>query len=98
MEFVPIAHVRSDFKEKFGIPRQSGLVPETLSRIVFDEGFRREEALRGIEGFSHLWIIWVFSANAGSRPICISRWAETGGSAYLPRGLRIVRTRSACPA
>ena len=63
MEFVPIAHVRSDFKEKFGIPRQSGLVPETLSRIVFDEGFRREEALRGIEGFSHLWIIWVFSAN-----------------------------------
>ena len=63
MEFVPIAHVRSDFKEKFGIPRQSGLVPETLSRIVSDEGFRREEALRGIEGFSHLWIIWVFSAN-----------------------------------
>ena len=63
MEFVPIAHVRSDFKEKFGIPRQSGLVPETLSRIIFDEGFRREEALRGIEGFSHLWIIWVFSAN-----------------------------------
>ena len=63
MEFVTIAHVRSDFKEKFGIPRQSGLVPETLSRIVFDEGFRREEALRGIEGFSHLWIIWVFSAN-----------------------------------
>ena len=71
MEFVPIAHVRSDFKEKFGIPRQSGLVPETLSRIVFDEGFRREEALRGIEGFSHLWIIWVFSAN---RPV---PWSAT---------------------
>ena len=85
MEFVPIAHVRSDFKEKFGIPRQSGLVPETLSRIVFDEGFRREEALRGIEGFSHLWIIWVFSANrqvpwsptvrpprlGGNRRICV---------------------------
>ena len=63
MEFEIIAHVRSDFKEKFGIPRQSGLVPGTISRIVFDEAYRNREALRGIEGFSHLWLIWVFSAN-----------------------------------
>lgn len=63
MEFEVIAHIRSDFKEKFGIPRQSGLVPDTVGRIVFEEAYRSMDALRGIEGFSHLWLIWVFSAN-----------------------------------
>ena len=57
----PIAHMRSDFATKFGIPRQSGLVEELKSTIVFEPGFRDPEALRGIEGFSHLWIIWQFS-------------------------------------
>ena len=57
-----IARIRSDFPEKFGIPRQSGLVPQLRSKIVFEPEFRNADALRGIEGFSHLWLIWQFSA------------------------------------
>ena len=57
----PIAKMRSDFPTKFGIPRQSSLVEGLESTIVFEPEFRNPEALRGIEGFSHLWIIWQFS-------------------------------------
>jgi len=56
-----IARMRSDFATKFGIPRQSGLVEELRSTIVFEPEFRNPDALRGIEEFSHLWIIWQFS-------------------------------------
>ena len=56
-----IARMRSDFATKFGIPRQSGLVEELRSTIVFEPEFRNPDALRGIEAFSHLWIIWQFS-------------------------------------
>ena len=56
-----IAKMRSDFASKFGIPRQSGLVEELRSTIVFEPGYRNPECLRGIEDFSHLWIIWQFS-------------------------------------
>ena len=56
-----IAKMRSDFAGKFGIPRQSGLVEELRSTIVFEPGYRDPECLRGIEDFSHLWIIWQFS-------------------------------------
>ena len=56
-----IARIQNDYKEKFGIPRQSGLVPEALSRIVFEPEYRVADALRGIEGYSHLWLIWSFS-------------------------------------
>lgn len=56
-----VARIHSEFKEKFGIPRQSGLVPQTRARIVFEPEYRNEAALRGIEGFSHLWLIWSFS-------------------------------------
>lgn len=56
-----IARIQSDFPQKFGIPRQSGLVPETRARVVFEPAYRVPEALRGIEGYSHLWLIWVFS-------------------------------------
>lgn len=61
MEMHPIAHMRSDFPTKFGIPRQSGLVEELRSMIVFEPEYRSEDALRGIEDFSHLWLIWQFS-------------------------------------
>ena len=63
MEFAitPIAHIESDFEEKFGIPRQAGLVDALEARIVFEPAFRNRDALRGIEGFSHLWLIWQFS-------------------------------------
>ena len=57
----PIARMRSDFPTKFGIPRQSGLVEELRSTIVFEPEYRDPEALRGMEGFSHLWLIWQFS-------------------------------------
>ena len=56
-----IAHIHSDFPTKFGIPRQSGLVPELRATVVFEPEFRNPDALRGIEGFSHLWLIWQFS-------------------------------------
>lgn len=56
-----IARIHNDFKEKFGIPRQSGLSGELTSRIVFEPEYRNPEALRGIEGYSHLWLIWQFS-------------------------------------
>ena len=58
-----IARIRSDFKEKFGIPRQSGIVDELRAKIVFEPKYRNADALRGIEGFSHLWLIWQFSEN-----------------------------------
>lgn len=56
-----IARMRSDFPTKFGIPRQSGLVEQLRSTIVFEPAFRNPDALRGIEGYSHLWLIWQFS-------------------------------------
>ena len=56
-----IARMRSDFPSKFGIPRQSGLVEELRSTIVFEPEFRNPDTLRGIEGYSHLWLIWQFS-------------------------------------
>ena len=56
-----IARMKSDFPSKFGIPRQSGLVEELRSTIIFQPEFRNSDALRGIEGFSHLWLIWQFS-------------------------------------
>ena len=57
----PIARMRSDFPSKFGIPRQSGLVQELRSTIVFEPEFRNPDTLRGLEDFSHLWLIWQFS-------------------------------------
>lgn len=59
--FRPIAKMRSDFPSKFGIPRQSGLVQELQSTIVFEPEFRNPDTLRGLEGYSHLWLIWQFS-------------------------------------
>ena len=58
----PIAHIRSEFPTKFGIPRQAGLAEHLTATVVFEPEFRDPEALRGIEGFSHLWLIWEFSA------------------------------------
>lgn len=59
----PIARYRGDLGEKFGLPRQAGIVESLEGRIVFEPEFRNPEALRGIEGFSHLWLIWQFSEN-----------------------------------
>ena len=62
----PVAYYRGPFGSKFGIPRQSGLV-DMEGRIVFTEEYRVREALRGLEGFSHLWLLWGFSANKPAR-------------------------------
>lgn len=61
MEIKPIAYIRTDFKEKFGIPRQSGITDKLSAKIIFTPEFRNPDALRGIEGFSHLWLIFDFS-------------------------------------
>lgn len=61
VEFRVIAHIENDFIDKFGIPRQSGLVSGLVSRIVFEEEFRNPDAFRGIEEYSHLWLLWHFS-------------------------------------
>ena len=65
-QLTPVAVVHSDFTEKFGIPRQSGLVEELRARVVFLPEFRSREALRGIEEFSHLWLVWGFSQHLGN--------------------------------
>ncbi len=98
-----IARVHSDFPEKFGIPRQSGLAGSLRASVVFEPEFRDENALRGIEQFSHLWLIWLFSANvkAGWSPTV--RPPRLGGNVRLgvfatrspfrpnPIGLSVVR-------
>lgn len=56
-----IAHIENDFPTKFGIPRQSGLVESLKARIVFEPEYRNADALRGLEGFSHIWLLWKFS-------------------------------------
>lgn len=66
-----IARIRTDFPAKFGIPRQSGLVPSLEGRIVFEPEYRNPDALRGIEGYSHLWLIWLFSEAA------LDKWSPT---------------------
>ena len=60
-ELRAIASIRSDFHEKFGIPRQSGLIHQMISTVVFEPEYRNPDAFREIEGFSHLWLIWQFS-------------------------------------
>ena len=56
-----IAHIENDFEEKFGIPRQSGMVKESYARIIFEKDYRVREAFRGLEEYSHIWILWNFS-------------------------------------
>lgn len=61
MKIKPIAHIHTDFKEKFGIPRQSGRVPDLIGKIVFEPEYNNPEAIRGLENFSHIWLIFEFS-------------------------------------
>lgn len=86
----PIAHIRSDFATKFGVPRQAGLVKELRAGVVFAPPFRAPETLRGIEGFSHLWLIWEFSENRGRGWSPTVRPPRLGGN----RRLGVFATRS----
>lgn len=78
-----IARIQCDFKEKFGIPRQSGLVPQTRARIVFEPEYRNPDALRGIETYSHLWLIWAFSKAQRDTWSPTVRPPRLGGNARL---------------
>ena len=64
----PIGRIRTEFPEKFGIPRQSGLVEELRAVVEFEREFRAPEAFRGLEGFSHLWLLWHFTQSQGWSP------------------------------
>ncbi len=63
----PIAVIKNDFTSKFGIPRQSGILDKMESKIIFEPEYRVGEALRGIEQYSHLWLIWLFSQSADDK-------------------------------
>lgn len=84
MEIKPIAYIHTQFPEKFGVPRQSGLAKALRGRIVFEPEYRNPDALRGLDGFSHIWLIWEFSANRST-----SQWQPTvrpprlGGNAHM---------------
>ncbi len=78
-----IARMKSDFPSKFGIPRQSGLVESLRSTVVFEPEFRNPDALRGIEGFSHLWLIWQFSEAVRSGWSATVRPPRLGGNTRM---------------
>ena len=85
-----IAYIHTDYNEKFGIPRQSGLAPSVQGRIVFEPEFRDPEAVRGLEGFSHIWLIWEFSENRGKAWSPTVRPPRLGGN----RRMGVFATRS----
>ena len=78
-----IARIRSDFPTKFGIPRQSGLVEALRAAVVFEPEYRNPDALRGLEGFSHLWLIWEFSESVGHAWSPTVRPPRLGGNTRL---------------
>lgn len=83
IEIRPIARIRCDLREKFGVPRQAGIVEDLEGRIVFEPDFRNADALRGLEGFSHLWLIWQFSENLRQDWSPTVRPPRLGGNARL---------------
>ena len=86
----PVARIRSEFPTKFGVPRQAGLVEGLRAAVVFEPPCRSAEALRGIEGFSHLWLIWEFSENKKTGWSPTVRPPRLGGN----RRLGVFATRS----
>lgn len=86
----PIGIIRTDFKDKFGIPRQSGLVGELRGTVVFEPEYRNPDALKGLEGFSHIWLIWLFSKVEYSEFKATVRPPRLGGN----RRVGVFATRS----
>jgi len=82
-EIHPIAHFRSPFSSKFGIPKQSGLVKNVLGQIVFEPAYRSKDALRGIDEFDYLWLIWHFSANKHAPNSLVVRPPLLGGNTKM---------------
>ena len=83
MKIEKIAQIRTDFPTKFGIPRQSGIVEKLEGKIIFEPRYRDPDALRGIEGFSHLWIIWGFSESERESYSPIVRPPKLGGNTKM---------------
>ncbi|MCH5199247.1 MAG: SAM-dependent methyltransferase, partial [Oscillospiraceae bacterium] len=79
LEIVPVAKIFTPFSSKFGIPRQSGLA-DTEGKIIFEPEFRSPEALRGMEGFSHLWLIWGFTEAKRNKNTLTVRPPRLGGN------------------
>ncbi|MBR3968634.1 MAG: tRNA (N6-threonylcarbamoyladenosine(37)-N6)-methyltransferase TrmO [Clostridia bacterium] len=80
MEIKPIAYIRTPFKEKFGIPRQSGIIENIKGEIIFEKEFKDPDALRGIEEYSHLWLIFDFSENHREKYSSTVRPPRLGGN------------------
>ena len=83
VEIEPIAHIRTDFPSKFGIPRQSGVVESLRGRIVFEPSYRNIDYIRGIEKYTHLWLIWLFSANKHQPNSPLVRPPRLGGNTHV---------------
>ena len=97
----PIARIHSDFATKFGIPRQSGVVESLQAEIVFEPEFRSREAVRGLDGYSHIWLIWEFSENVDATWSPTVRPPRLGGNVRMgvfARAHRSGQTRSVCHA
>lgn len=90
MELQVIARIHTELPEKFGVPRQSGLVPQLRGRVVFEPAFRNPDALRGLEEFSHIWLIWQFSEAVRSDWSPTVRPPRLGGN----RRMGVFATRS----
>lgn len=105
----PIAYIRNDFPDKFGIPRQSSLINTLKAEIVFEPEYRNPEAFRGLEDYSHIWLIWGFSENTKSNWTATVRPPRLGGNTRMgvfatrspfrpnPLGLSSVRLESIEP-
>lgn len=85
-----IAHIHTDYQEKFGIPRQSGLVEDLTAEIVFLPGYRNPDAFRGLEGYSHLWLLWQFSEAIRDTWLPMVRPPRLGGN--TPMGVFATRS------
>lgn len=104
----PIAKIYTDFPEKFGLPRQSGLVPELRGKIIFEPPFRDPAAVRGLEAYTHIWLLWLFSESPVGRFMPTVRPPRLGGNKRMgvfatrspnrpnPIGLSAVRLESIC--
>lgn len=99
----PIAHIRSPFVEKFGVPRQSGLAPHVIASVEFTPAYRHPDYVRGLSAFSHLWLIWGFHRNTPSDTRATVRPPRLGGntrvgvfatrSPFRPNGLGLSAVR-----
>ena len=83
MTITPIAHFHSPFASKFGVPKQSGLAPDLRGTIVFEPEWRNADALRGMEEFDYLWLIWAFSANRHQAVSPVVRPPVLGGNVRM---------------